>query len=89
MSIWVRNFFTLAVSRDLYEGVPAIYVNYLGYDETAHRYGPRSDRAMQVLHEVDQSIEPLWAVMGRVPSTGTMPTSWPIMVNRLASPTAT
>ena len=32
MSIWVRNFFTLAVSRDLYEGVPAIYVNYLGYD---------------------------------------------------------
>ena len=89
MSIWVRNFFTLAVSRDLYEGVPAIYVNYLGYDETAHRYGPRSDRAMQVLHEVDQSIEPLWAVMGRVPSTGTMPTSWPTMVNRLASPTAT
>ena len=37
MSIWVRNFFTMAVSRDLYEGVPAIYVNYLGYDETAHR----------------------------------------------------
>lgn len=67
MSIWVRNFFTLAVSRDLYEGVPAIYVNYLGYDETAHRYGPRSDRAMQVLHEVDQSIEQLWAVMRRVP----------------------
>jgi hypothetical protein len=55
MSIWVRNFFTLAVSRDLYEGVPAIYVNYLGYDETAHRYGPRSDRAMRVLHEVDRT----------------------------------
>jgi hypothetical protein len=67
MSIWVRNFFTMAVSRDLYEGVPAIYVNYLGYDETAHRYGPRSNRAMQALHEVDQSIEQLWAVMRRVP----------------------
>ena len=67
MSIWVRNFFTMAVSRDLYEGVPAIYVNYLGYDETAHAFGPGSDRAMQVLHEVDQSIEQLWTVMRRVP----------------------
>jgi hypothetical protein len=67
MSIWVRNFFTMAVSRDLYEGVPAIYVNYLGYDEAAHRHGPRSDRAVQVRHEVDQSIEQLWAVMRRVP----------------------
>lgn len=67
MSIWVRNFFTMAVSRDLYEGVPAIYVNYLGYDETAHQYGPGSDRAMQMLREVDQSIEQLWTVIRRVP----------------------
>ena len=67
MSIWVRNFFTMAVSRDLYEGVPAIYVNYLGYDETAHQYGPGSNRALQVLHEVDQSIEQLWMVLRRVP----------------------
>jgi Type I phosphodiesterase / nucleotide pyrophosphatase len=67
MSIWVRNFFTMAVSRDLYEGVPAIYVNYLGYDEVAHRCGPGSDHAMQALHELDQSIEQLWTVMRRVP----------------------
>ena len=66
MSIWVRNFFTMAVSRDLYEGVPAIYVNYFGYDEVAHRSGPGSDRAMQALHELDQSIEQLWTVMRRV-----------------------
>ena len=45
MTIWVRNFFTMAVCRDLYEGVPAIYVNYLGYDEMAHAYGPGSRRA--------------------------------------------
>jgi hypothetical protein len=67
LSIWVRNFFTMAVARDLYEGVPAIYVNYLGYDEMAHRSGPGSDRAMQALHELDQSIEQLWTVMRRVP----------------------
>jgi hypothetical protein len=67
MSIWVRNFFTMAVSRDIYEGVPAIYVNYLGYDEIAHAYGPASDRALQALRELDQSIEQLWTVMRRVP----------------------
>ncbi len=67
MSIWVRNFFTLAASRDIYAGVPAIYVNYLGYDEMAHAFGPRSRRAMQALHEIDQSIGQLWAVMRRVP----------------------
>jgi Type I phosphodiesterase / nucleotide pyrophosphatase len=67
MTIWVRNFFTMAVSRDLYEGVPAIYVNYLGYDEMAHAYGPRSRRAMQALQDVDRAIGQLWRVMRRVP----------------------
>lgn len=67
MSIWVRNFFTMAVSRDLYEGVPAIYVNYLGYDEMAHAFGPRSDRALQALRDVDEALEQLWTVMRRVP----------------------
>jgi hypothetical protein len=67
MSIWVRNFFTLAASRDLYAGVPAIYVNYLGYDEAAHAFGPRSARAMAALRDVDTAIAQLWRVMRRVP----------------------
>lgn len=67
MSLWVRDLFTMAVSRDLYAGVPIIYVNYLGYDETAHAFGPLSKRAMHALHEVDESIEHLWKVMRRVP----------------------
>ena len=66
MSIWVRNFFTLAVSRDLYEGVPAIYVNYLGYDEMAHAFGPRSEEAMEALEDVDTALAQLWRVMRRV-----------------------
>jgi hypothetical protein len=32
MSLWLRDFFTMAVSRDLYEGVPAIHLNYLDED---------------------------------------------------------
>jgi hypothetical protein len=67
MSIWVRNFFTMAVARDLYAGVPAIYVNYLGYDEAAHAFGPRSGRAMSALRDIDTALEQLWRVMRRVP----------------------
>lgn len=67
MSIWVRNFFTMAVSRDLYAGVPAIYVNYLDYDEAAHAYGPRSPRALQALRGVDRALRQVWRVVRRVP----------------------
>ena len=67
LSVWVRQFFTLAVSSDLYRGVPAIYVNYLDYDVFAHAYGPRSTRALRALRRVDASIRQLWNVMRRVP----------------------
>jgi hypothetical protein len=67
MGIWVRNYFTMAVARDLYEGKPAIYVNYLGYDEMAHADGPRSRRAMQALREIDRAVEKLWGVIRRIP----------------------
>jgi hypothetical protein len=67
ISIWIRNFFTLAVARDLYEGTPRIYVNYLDYDEAAHAAGPRSRRALEALRDIDAAIEQLWRVMRRVP----------------------
>src|SRR5437870_1336063 len=67
VSIWARQFFTLAVSRDLYAGVPAIYVNYLDYDVFAHTYGPRHRRALRSLRRVDRSIQQLWRAMRRVP----------------------
>jgi hypothetical protein len=70
VSIWVRQLFTLAVSRDLYAGVPAIYVNYLDYDVFAHSFGPRHPRAMRALRRVDRSIRQLARVLRRVPEHG-------------------
>jgi hypothetical protein len=67
LSIWVRGLFTLAVSRDLYLGTPAVYVNYLDYDVAAHAFGPRSRRALRSLRRVDRAIHQLWRVMRRVP----------------------
>jgi len=66
VSVWVRQLFTLAVARDVYAGVPAIYVNYLDYDVLAHAYGPRHRRAMRSLRRVDRSIHQLWRTMRRV-----------------------
>ncbi len=70
LSVWVRQFFTLAVSRDLYAGVPAVYVNYVDYDVAAHLFGPRSRRALRALSRVDAAIRQIWRVRRRVPEHG-------------------
>ena len=65
LSVWTRELFTLAVSRDLYAGVPAICVNYLDYDVFAHAYGPRHPRALGALRRIDRSLRQLWRVLRR------------------------
>jgi hypothetical protein len=67
ISVWLRALFTLSASRDLYAGVPAVYVNYLDYDVTAHAFGPDSRRALRALRRVDRSLHELWRVLRRVP----------------------
>jgi type I phosphodiesterase/nucleotide pyrophosphatase len=67
LSVWVRELFTLAVARDVYAGVPSIYVNYLDYDVVSHAYGPRHARAMRSLRRVDDAIKQIWRVCRRVP----------------------
>ena len=67
ISVWVRGFFTMATSRDLYAGVPAVYVNYVDYDEAAHAFGPQSRAAMVTLTRVDRALRQLWRVVRRVP----------------------
>ena len=66
-SIWIRQLFTLAVSADLYRGLPAIYVNYLDYDVLSHAYGPRHPRALRSLRRIDDAIKQIWRVCRRVP----------------------
>jgi hypothetical protein len=67
MGIWVRGFFTMAVARDLYAGTPAIYVNYVDYDEASHAFGPRSRAALITLRRIDAALRELWQVARRVP----------------------
>jgi type I phosphodiesterase/nucleotide pyrophosphatase len=67
VSVWLRELFTLSASRDLYKGVPTIYVNYLDYDVVSHAYGPRDRRALRSLRAVDRSIHQLLRTVRRVP----------------------
>ena len=67
ISVWLRELFTMVVARDLYAGVPAVWVNYLDYDVFAHAYGPRHRRALRALRRIDRSIQRLWRVLRRVP----------------------
>lgn len=67
ISVWIRQWFTASVARDAYDGVPAIYVNYLDHDETAHAFGPRSLRALKALRGVDSSLRQIQRVLRRVP----------------------
>ena len=67
LSVWVRQFFTAAVARDLYDGVPAIYVNYLDYDVAAHAFGPQDRAAFRSLEFVDRSIRQICRILRRVP----------------------
>jgi hypothetical protein len=67
ISVWIRGFFTLAASRDLYAGAPALYVNYIDYDVAAHAFGPRSRRALRTLRGIDRAIRQLMRAARRVP----------------------
>ena len=66
LSVWTREWFTFAVARDVYDGVPAIYVNFIDYDEIAHAYGPRSRRALAMLRGLDRSLRRIQRVIRRV-----------------------
>lgn len=51
-----RELTTLGIRLDIYRGVPAIYANYIGYDEIGHHLGPKSTAAYRCLRALDRQI---------------------------------
>jgi hypothetical protein len=51
-----RELSTLGVRLDIFRGVPAIYANFIGYDEIAHHLGPTSPYAHRSLRAIDRQI---------------------------------
>jgi hypothetical protein len=51
-----RELSTLGIRLDIFRGVPAIYANFIGYDEIAHHLGPNSKYAYKALRALDRQI---------------------------------
>lgn len=60
VGVFMRDLSTAAACMDCARGLPVIQLNYLGYDEAAHRFGPQSQQAHQALRGIDVQIRRLW-----------------------------
>jgi endonuclease/exonuclease/phosphatase family metal-dependent hydrolase len=60
VAIGLREVVKVGVSIDLARGIPIIHMNFLGYDEQAHRRGPGSRFAHWSLRGIDRYIKALY-----------------------------
>jgi hypothetical protein len=61
-----RELTTLGIRLDIFRGVPAIYANYIGYDEVAHHLGPRSTSAYRSLRALDRQVRDVYRAVGTI-----------------------
>ena len=59
-TVFLRELSTLGACYDAARGTPIIQINFLGYDEQAHRFGPESRRARRQLRAIDRSVKRIW-----------------------------
>jgi 1,2-diacylglycerol 3-alpha-glucosyltransferase len=64
IGIVIRELITIGAILDARRGTPIIHLNYLGYDEQAHRRGPQSAFAHWALKGIDRSIERIAGATG-------------------------
>lgn len=67
---FLRELAVQGILVDLSRGLPAVYVDFLGYDETAHRRGPDSRDALRCLAAIDQALAAIFAAADAVPELG-------------------
>jgi len=56
ISILLRDLVTIGACMDVARGLPIVHLNFIGYDEQAHRRGPGSRFAHWTLKGIDDSI---------------------------------
>lgn len=64
---WLRDICTEGVIADVAAGLPALWVDFVGYDEIAHARGPQNRHAWRELRRIDRSLRRIWAAVRRVP----------------------
>jgi len=66
----LREVSVQAILLDLSRGVPAVYVDFLPFDEYAHRRGPDSEAALGTLPSIDAAVAAILAGADAVPELG-------------------
>lgn len=61
----LREFIAIMAAIDLARGLPIVHVNFVGYDEHAHRRGPGSGLAHLSLRGIDWAIKRLYRAAAR------------------------
>jgi endonuclease/exonuclease/phosphatase family metal-dependent hydrolase len=65
VAVLLRELATIGVGMDVARGLPIVHVNFLGYDEQAHRRGPASRFAHWTLKGIDGAIARIWSAAHR------------------------
>lgn len=65
ITILLRELATIGAKIDVARGLPIIHLNFLGYDEQAHRRGPSSRFAHWSLKGIDDAIARIWRAAHR------------------------
>ncbi len=65
ISILLRELVTMNAMLDAARGLPEIHLNFVGYDEQAHRRGPSSAFAHWSLKGIDDAIKRVWKAAKR------------------------
>lgn len=67
---FLRELAVQGILVDLSRGVPVVFVDFLGFDETAHRRGPGSRAALRCLTAIDEALSAILAGADAVPELG-------------------
>lgn len=59
VSVGLRELISMGAAVDLARGLPVVHVNFVGYDEQAHRRGPGSAYAHWTLLGIDRAVRAL------------------------------
>ncbi len=65
VSVLLRELVTMNAMLDIARGLPVIQLNFIGYDEQAHRRGPSSRFAHWTLKGIDHAIKQVWKAAKR------------------------
>ncbi len=66
----LRELAVQGILVDLSRGIPVVFVDFLGYDETAHRRGPDAEAAQRCLAAIDAALAVIFAAADAVPELG-------------------